>query len=591
MEHKLILGGEVWLPFARSRIKSLKATGIRYGDQKFSMPDGATVWVKIEPGYEYIKIIGESPLSYLLWPTSDQNIGGVFFRNGQFVDPHIGLALNTASVKVELDCTRGALPQDWVSDDGGGKYGKHLITYDSGAMFRYQFANMMDVLNIASTTIFADGVEVETTYGVRGACLSQPMVNGVKTPQIVYASTDLGYTSISLHHFSPPPQGAVDFVAEETTFYTYTPGGSLFITHPVFFDGLGTKFVTVSETWDGTKFDEPRYRVRGAIDVDNNGVYTLTVTTAPLGMEAPVNTSTTIGSFDWVITRYGDLGSPQATKVGSLHTVVQVDQLIGLDMSIDGQEMLITRRQRIVTQDTANGAQSFVVSWLPGPVYREDYATDDVGSLSETTTRTISINAEEVSNVELLRTYVREEHRSGYQTISSGSYSTSIITIDEDHPSCVSIYLKDVDARFRAVATYTPITHRVRHRSETASTGSAEVIEDNTIYDNFKGTLRFKFQGDAWEKEVDNCPQAELPTNIYRLLDTRPYRLFASRRKGELVANVAMILLEKYASGSPDTSPITVLKKGNVTHTITSKRLGLGQADTGVSFYPVLLLF
>lgn len=58
MEHKLIQGGEIWLPFARSRIKALHASGQQYASQFFTMPDGATVHVRIVDGIEYIRIGG-----------------------------------------------------------------------------------------------------------------------------------------------------------------------------------------------------------------------------------------------------------------------------------------------------------------------------------------------------------------------------------------------------------------------------------------------------------------------------------------------------------------------------------------------------
>ncbi len=58
MEHKLLQGGgEIYLPFARSRIKALRAAGLRYASQKFVLPD-AYVEVRIEPGQEYIRIYG-----------------------------------------------------------------------------------------------------------------------------------------------------------------------------------------------------------------------------------------------------------------------------------------------------------------------------------------------------------------------------------------------------------------------------------------------------------------------------------------------------------------------------------------------------
>ena len=49
MEHKLITGGEQWLPFARSRIKALRATGAHMS-QKFEI-EGALIDVRIDPGH------------------------------------------------------------------------------------------------------------------------------------------------------------------------------------------------------------------------------------------------------------------------------------------------------------------------------------------------------------------------------------------------------------------------------------------------------------------------------------------------------------------------------------------------------------
>lgn len=59
MEHKLILGGSLYLPFARSRIKALRAAGMRYASQRFLFPDGE-VNVQIVGEHEYIRLSGQS---------------------------------------------------------------------------------------------------------------------------------------------------------------------------------------------------------------------------------------------------------------------------------------------------------------------------------------------------------------------------------------------------------------------------------------------------------------------------------------------------------------------------------------------------
>lgn len=65
MEHRLIQGGERFLPFARSRIKALRALGIPYASQSFEV-DGASIKVSIVPGHEYIQI-EENPIPWLVF--------------------------------------------------------------------------------------------------------------------------------------------------------------------------------------------------------------------------------------------------------------------------------------------------------------------------------------------------------------------------------------------------------------------------------------------------------------------------------------------------------------------------------------------
>lgn len=57
MEHRLILGGEWCLPFARSCIAKLKRSGLPYASQQFEV-DGVSVKVRITPGHEYIRLEG-----------------------------------------------------------------------------------------------------------------------------------------------------------------------------------------------------------------------------------------------------------------------------------------------------------------------------------------------------------------------------------------------------------------------------------------------------------------------------------------------------------------------------------------------------
>lgn len=58
MEHKLFLGGgEQYLPFARSRIKALRASGMQYAQQQYELPDGS-VKIRIQGNQDYITLSG-----------------------------------------------------------------------------------------------------------------------------------------------------------------------------------------------------------------------------------------------------------------------------------------------------------------------------------------------------------------------------------------------------------------------------------------------------------------------------------------------------------------------------------------------------
>lgn len=141
MEHKILLGGgEQYLPFARSRIKALQATGLEYASNKFVLPD-ATVHVKIEPGYEYIRIEGTgscvfhmdsgivdvlaigsaAPQRYL--PGILYESSGVAAYNAPFVDPPDG------STDWRLNPNPTGQISGSVVKSGGGFVGK--VPYDA----------------------------------------------------------------------------------------------------------------------------------------------------------------------------------------------------------------------------------------------------------------------------------------------------------------------------------------------------------------------------------------------------------------------------------------------------------------------------
>lgn len=98
MEHRLILGGEQFLPFARSCVAKLKKLGLPYASQSFDI-NGASVKVRIEPGHEYITLRGGSDVYE-------------FFTTGPVlaIDDSLGFdAYRGYSVFVEVDAKRNKL--------------------------------------------------------------------------------------------------------------------------------------------------------------------------------------------------------------------------------------------------------------------------------------------------------------------------------------------------------------------------------------------------------------------------------------------------------------------------------------------------
>lgn len=71
MEHLIISGGEQYLPFARSRIKALRALGRPFASQKFEI-EGCSVHVRIEGAHDFITLSGGGELLMLVQATVRQ---------------------------------------------------------------------------------------------------------------------------------------------------------------------------------------------------------------------------------------------------------------------------------------------------------------------------------------------------------------------------------------------------------------------------------------------------------------------------------------------------------------------------------------
>lgn len=124
MEHKLITGGEQWLPFARSRIRALRATGLQYACQKYEI-DGARVEVRISGGHEFIRLDGSG---YLVGQHTLRTSPTTLTSRRVVLDPYVKNK-RVVSSPTEYD-------PSWDSDypHGANTYRDPVIVYAGGGM-------------------------------------------------------------------------------------------------------------------------------------------------------------------------------------------------------------------------------------------------------------------------------------------------------------------------------------------------------------------------------------------------------------------------------------------------------------------------
>lgn len=164
MEHKLILGGEQYLPFARSRIRALRAAGMRFASQQFVMPDGEV----------HVRIVG--PNSYVILTGGVYNILSGVVKTGTIIagDPDV-----LRSFKPTQQCWQYPLKSDPAkspsafSDEpilaieahantglSGSQYDKLASSMYSGLMAKA----VQIILGIGKQKPTDDGVQVKYDY-------------------------------------------------------------------------------------------------------------------------------------------------------------------------------------------------------------------------------------------------------------------------------------------------------------------------------------------------------------------------------------------------------------------------------------------
>lgn len=220
MEHKLILGGEQFLPFARSRIKALRATGLRYASQQFEV-DGVSIKVRIEGEHEYIRLEGGFPGTYLVTPVTTLRPSG----DG---DP----VTATITMGTKFKVTENVEPPAYFTDWQGSK--KDVALYNTGLLSRYILhpSRSVPMANILGTTHFHVNDEditapVSWVHGVGVAYFE-----GVRA--IIFAAI----VNENTVRFYAKTQGAPYLVG------TVTCGATEFFRAPWIFSGSGKRAIS-----------------------------------------------------------------------------------------------------------------------------------------------------------------------------------------------------------------------------------------------------------------------------------------------------------------------------------------------------------
>lgn len=306
MEHKLIQGGEQYLPFARSRIKALRATGLNYASEKILLPDGE-VRVRIVGRHSYIELSGTQSGFYLVLPANDTYPSGDTV--GATVPAVAAITINKdATLKVDDHSILESAHVNWKS-------GNKFVSYNHGIKYRYRIDRLAEDVSLASQNIYFNGAKYLTGgHGVAGAGIFRTEINGssvrrfiIFTPisptlVIAYAAPLGSNTWVEIGRINVSGGGAVNITEPSHTVVSgnvqSTVAGADYagrVEDPWFMDPNGNNAISLI-TSDSTRVKRV---VRCSIAaVDEFGVITLTATFA-VGehVGAPDNQTVTLESL------------------------------------------------------------------------------------------------------------------------------------------------------------------------------------------------------------------------------------------------------------------------------------------------------
>lgn len=605
MEHRLITGGEIYLPFARSRIKALRATGLAYADQSFEI-DGCSIKVRIEPGHEYITLSGG--YEYRVLPTSAEHLIG-----NSHAKPEALASVSGSRVQLQPHAPRIEGAQDWVSYDGldkngAARYGSHLLTWNGGNYGRYNPSYAPAEGAPAENFIWVDGKKVDIGRVPMGAGMVRKKLPDGSTKIVILFAERISMTRMSIRHFSMSDvvAGAAESVlaGEFDAPQADESAESVFL-QQVFFCGRGEVFATlVSTTVTPSNAEAVRFfQVSGAVVTSDSGEVTVSWTSTPL--EHSLNLG-------------GAMPSNGQPPVTTRHI-----EYIGVDVKVTG-EITPIKHQVVSTFHGKEG--SFRVHRTPYNAHEIGSHWEQVVSLSCGTDlmyEATSISGHLVSN----------STGSTTNDWSSGDFRqtlTGAYTIASMPETFRGVITHDLDARFGThVYTRSEVFGPSSSYSVSIVVTDAPIIRTSSdpIFgpytpphvNNFIGVRAPSGQVVEKPYQVNVTDGSEIKFRAYPMPGTpklNPFsivqnsswvtsvcllnRRMASRRNGSFLASTAPFTRRKFES---DTVPpqvlqadrtLTVVARGGAAPSATAvkpKSAGLPESDTEVALFGVYPIY
>ena len=334
----------IYLPFARSRIKALRATGLRFGSQKFDV-GGVTVSVRIEGEQSFVSITGgDSEGEFLVVPHSTLHPQGVT------VSPQAKVSVGAMKLKIVENVSLEAERFDWSGIDGT------VITFNHGCATRHRINRYLDYIGSGNPNIYIGGRKV-TTEGipVKGAARCSFTVGDTNKAFLVIANIAPDARTLNIYYQRESGTSwhlaDTSYTCEDAENATALIGGisytSLqYLYDPVYFSPNGKNLATLTTSSYVAQHQLARV-LQGTLAINNEG--TAPVVTFSLG--APE------GGGDTTSSRTdGEFGV--FTEV----TTFTYTSLLGVDFDISGSLVRLwdrggsTKEVVQTVSDVGNGA-------------------------------------------------------------------------------------------------------------------------------------------------------------------------------------------------------------------------------------------